>query len=68
MVIGAIIATLVITYLVALIDPFWGGVAAVCVMGGIILKRVEELEEKLAGIQNPEPAEETEEADTTEDA
>ncbi|MDD6023862.1 MAG: hypothetical protein PUC06_06470 [Oscillospiraceae bacterium] len=42
--------------------------AAVCVMGGIILKRVEELEEKLAGIQNPEPAEETEEADTTEDA
>ena len=60
MVIGAIIATLVITYLVALIDPFWGVVAAVCVMGGIILKRVEELEEKLANHRNPDTEEKAE--------
>lgn len=68
MVIGAIIATLVISYLVALIDPFWGVLAAVCVMGGIILKRVEELEDKLTGIRNPEPAEKPDESDTTEEA
>lgn len=67
MVIGAIIATLVITYLVALIDPFWGGVAAVCIMGGIILKRMEELEEKLANHRNPDAEEEAEEAGMVEE-
>lgn len=61
MVIGAIIATLVISYLVALIDPFWGVLAAVCIMGGIILKRVEELEDKIANRQNPDAVEIVEE-------
>lgn len=67
MVIGAIIATLVITYLVALIDPFWGVLASVCVMGGIILKRVEELEDKLANHRNPDTEEEAEETEMVEE-
>ena len=68
MVIGAIIATVVIAYLAAAVDPFWGVVASVCVMGGIILSRVEELEEKLANHRNPDTEEKADESETTEEA
>lgn len=62
MAIGAILITFVIAYLLgSFLDMFVGLLAAICIMGAIILKRIEELEDKLIMLNKEEEPENSEE-------